>query len=153
MLKPKEAELTRGNRVLVGLFIAVALLGPSFTLGYFLGYRSGEASGAALVVPPDGALPVQTVSQQQKRALPAQGNQPAAGQIYLQLAAAAERPSAIMIDALRNNGFATVAWEVPEQPGLYRVLVGPLHEGELDRTRADLQRHGFPGDSAIKRTF
>ena len=167
MLKHQEPELMRGSRVLVGLFIAVALLGPSFTLGYMLGYRSGETAGAALVTPPDSALPVQTVSQQsaptrQKPAArvrtkspapAAQGDPPAGGQIYLQLAAAAERPSAVILDALRNNGFAAIAVEVPEQPGVYRVLVGPLHEGDLGKTRAALQRRGFPGDSAIKRTF
>jgi hypothetical protein len=167
ILKPKEPELKRGNRVLVGLFVAVALLGPSFTTGYILGYRSGETSGTALVTPPDSALPVQTVSHQSAptRQKPAarvrtkspapvvQGDQPAGGQIYLQLAAAAEHPSAVILDALRNNGFATIAVEVPEQPGLYRVLVGPVHEGDLDKTRAALQRRGFPGGSAIKRIF
>jgi len=58
-----------------------------------------------------------------------------------------------MVDVLRNKGFPALALEVPEKPGLSRVLIGPLHEGELDKTRADLRSRGFPGDSAIKRTF
>jgi cell division septation protein DedD len=71
----------------------------------------------------------------------------------LQLVATDQRQSTATIDALRNNGLTAIASRVPEKPGVYRVLVGPLHEGEVDQMRADLQRRGLPGDSAIKRTF
>jgi cell division septation protein DedD len=71
----------------------------------------------------------------------------------VQVVAATESWSAVIIDALRSKGFPATAMEVPEKPDLYRVVVGPLREGELDKTRADLRSKGFPGDAAIKRSF
>jgi len=73
--------------------------------------------------------------------------------VYLQLVSTVQSQSDVLIDVLRKNGFPAVASEVPEKPSLRRVLVGPLQEGELDKMRANLQSRGFPGDSAIKRTF
>ena len=46
-----------------------------------------------------------------------------------------------------------IAAEVPEKPGLFRVLVGPVTDSAVNRTRTDLQGAGFPGDKAIRRTF
>ena len=174
MPEHKVAELTQANRLLLGFcFIALVLLGPSFILGYFSGYRSARAGGPQSVpgptlvastqsAPPAETMPRQsTRTEQQKPArrvrkkdpAPARADQPAVGQIYLQLVAAPQSQSAVIIDALRNDGLPAVASEVPEKPGLYRVLIGPLHEGDLDKTRAELRSRGFPGDSAIKRTF
>jgi len=175
MPERKVAELAGANRLLLGVaIIALVLLGPSFILGYFWGYRSARAdspqnaSGPALAASPEIALPAGTVPQlstQTVRQKPAgwgktkqpasaaRADQPAVGQIYLQLVATPTNQSAGMVDVLRNKGFPALALEVPEKPGLSRVLIGPLHEGELDKTRADLRSRGFPGDSAIKRTF
>ena len=58
-----------------------------------------------------------------------------------------------MVDLLRQKKFKAVAAEVPEKPELYRVLVGPLAEGTANKTKSELQRAGFPGDKAIRRTF
>jgi hypothetical protein len=172
----KVAELTGANRLLLGVsVIALALLGPSFILGYVWGNRSARvggpqsASGPALVASPQGAPPAAgTVPQrsarpeQQKRAgwgrtkeaaSAARADHTAVGQVYLQLVATAASQSADIVDALRNSGFPAVALEVPKRPDLRRVLIGPIHEGELDKTRTDLRSRGFPGDSAIKRTF
>ena len=175
MHEHKVTELIGANRLLLGVsLIALVLLGPSFILGYFLGYRSARSGGPQsasepkLVASPQIALPAETVPQRSTRTeqqKPAawertkepgsalRADQTAVGQIYLQLVATATSESAVIIDALRNNGFPAVALEVPSKPGLRRVLIGPLHEGELDKTRADLQSRGFPGNSAIKRTF
>jgi cell division septation protein DedD len=79
--------------------------------------------------------------------------QPAAGQTYLQLAATVKHEADAMVEVLRKNGFASAAQEVPEKPGVFRVLVGPLHEEVINRTRSDLQGKGFPGNIAIKKTF
>jgi cell division septation protein DedD len=173
MPEQKVTELVRANRLLLGVsFMALVLLGPSFILGYFSGYRAAvgaqSASGPALVASPQGARPAEIVSRRSTRTerqkptgrggtkeppSAARADRTAEGQVYLQLVATATSQSAVIIDALRNNGFPAVALEVPEKPGLRRVLIGPLQERELDKTRADLQSRGFPGDSAIKKTF
>lgn len=168
MREHKVAELTGANRLLLGVsLIALALLGPSFILGYVAGYRSARAAGpqsASLQI----ALPAETAPQRSTRTeqpKPAGGERtkkptsaartdhPASGQIYLQLVATDTSRSAVIVDALRNDGFPAFALEIPQRPGLRRVLVGPFHEGELDKTRAELRSKGFAGDSAIKRTF
>ncbi len=80
-------------------------------------------------------------------------DQPATGQTYLQLSATGKHEADLMVDVLRKNGFKAFAAEVPEKPGLLRVLVGPLKEGDINKTRAELQNKSFPGNSAIKKTF
>jgi cell division septation protein DedD len=72
---------------------------------------------------------------------------------YLQLAATSRREAEIMVDVLRTKRFKATSAEVPEKPGLFRVLVGPLADSAVNKMRADLQGAGFPGNSAIKRTF
>jgi outer membrane biosynthesis protein TonB len=79
--------------------------------------------------------------------------QPEAGQTYLQLAATSQHEANIEVDVLRKKGFRALAAEIPEKPGTFRVLVGPLAEGATNKTKADLQSAGFPGQKAIKRTY
>jgi sporulation related protein len=81
------------------------------------------------------------------------GAQPGAGETYLQLAATGQREADIFVDTLRKKGFKSKSAEVPEKPGTYRVLVGPLDPADINRMRADLQGSGFPGNAAIRRTF
>jgi hypothetical protein len=161
MPEPKAAELAGANRLLLAVsVIALVLLGPSFILGYVWGYRSGRASGPqsasgpAVAASPKVAPTTATVPQKSART---EAQKPAGhtapGQVYLQLVATAASQSAAIVEALRSSGFPAVALEVPKRPDLRRVLIGPLQEGELDRARADLRSKGFPGDSAIKRTF
>ncbi len=78
---------------------------------------------------------------------------PPAGQSYLQLAATSQREGDIMVDVLKKKGFKARAAEIPEKPGTFRILVGPLESGDMNKMRADLQAAGFPGNAAIKRTF
>jgi sporulation related protein len=72
---------------------------------------------------------------------------------YLQLAATSKSEAEIMVDALRRKRFESIAAEIPENAGTYRVLVGPVHDGNVNKLRADLQDAGFPGKGAIKRMF
>ena len=80
-------------------------------------------------------------------------SEPAAGQSFLQLAATSKREADIMVDVLREKGFKAMAAEIPEKRGTFRVLVGPVTDATANKTRADLQSGGFPGDRAIRRTF
>lgn len=73
--------------------------------------------------------------------------------IYLQLAATTEREADIEVDVLRKKGFRAMAAEIPEKPGMFRVLVGPVPESGVNKMKTDLQNAGFPGDKAIRRTM
>jgi cell division septation protein DedD len=79
--------------------------------------------------------------------------QPSAGQTYLQLAATAKAEANVMVDVLHQKKFKAVAVEIPEKPGIFRVLVGPLADGTLNKTKSDLSSSGFPGDKAIKKVY
>ncbi len=78
---------------------------------------------------------------------------PASGEIYLQLVATAKAEADVMVDVLRQKKFKAVSVQIPDKPGLYRVLVGPLADGTLNKTKSDLQASGFPGDKAIKKVY
>lgn len=70
---------------------------------------------------------------------------------YLQLAATTQREADIEVDVLRKKGFRAMSAEIPEKPGMFRVLVGPVPEGGINKMKVDLQNAGFPGDKAIRR--
>jgi outer membrane biosynthesis protein TonB len=72
---------------------------------------------------------------------------------YLQLAATSQREADIEVDVLRRKGFRAMAAEIPEKPGMFRVLVGPVADGGINKLKTDLQQAGFPGDKAIRRTL
>jgi hypothetical protein len=117
----------------VGLVLLAGLalmpLGVSYYRSLVLGRQLPEAgdsqnpSGTTLAAPPPRTLPAEAVPQQSTRteqkkpagwvstrepAPSAQADQPAAGQIYLQLAAVPKSRSAVIVDALRNSGFPAV---------------------------------------------
>jgi len=106
--------------------------------------------------------PVKTPPPETKAAKPAPpppapapapaGKEPASG-AYLQLAATSEREANLEAEKLRKKGFKTVVAEIPEKHGTFRVLVGPLSDASLSKTKADLSASGFPGDKAIKRSY
>ncbi len=81
------------------------------------------------------------------------GQGPVAGQTYLQLLATTKHDADATVEVLRKNGFPALDAEVPEKLGTFRVLVGPLAPGEVNKIKADLQDKGFPGNAAIRRTF
>ena len=91
-------------------------------------------------------------AQDQDKPAPAAA-QPASGQTYLQISATAKAEADVMVDLLHQKKFNAIAVQVPDKPGLYRVLVGPLADGSLNQTKSDLQSSGFPGDKAIKKVF
>jgi cell division septation protein DedD len=79
--------------------------------------------------------------------------QPESGKTYLQLSAIDHDAAEIMVELLRKKSFPAITAEVPERPGVFRVLVGPVAEADVNKTRTDLQNASFPGKDAIKRTF
>lgn len=83
----------------------------------------------------------------------AQSSQPAAGSTYLQLAATSKHDADAYVDVLRKNNFPALDAEIPEKPGLFRVLVGPVAPSDADRMKADLQGKGIRADAAIRKTF
>jgi len=82
---------------------------------------------------------------------PASGGAPSG--TYLQLAARTKDEADSMVDALRQKKFAVITAAIPEKPGLFRVLVGPLAEAQVDKTKNDLQSAGFSADKSFKRNF
>jgi cell division septation protein DedD len=79
--------------------------------------------------------------------------QPESGKTYLQLSAIDHDAAEIMVELLRKKSFSAITAEVPEKPGVFRVLVGPVAEADVPKIRSDLQNASFPGKEAIKRTF
>lgn len=171
-----EFELVLGNRQLLSVFfIVVILLGVFFAIGYIVGTSAGRPAEAAdtpkrvpeksketttsTVKPPSETVPVAAPSAEKQpppssTPPPAPAvTQPSAGQTYLQLAATGKREAELLVEVLDKKGFRAMVAEVPDKPGTFRVLVGPLKEGSINQTRAELQSAGFQGNAAIKRTF
>jgi outer membrane biosynthesis protein TonB len=134
--------------------------------------QAGPIETAAQQPPPEQPKPVEHTTKVEPKAEPkaepvkpkprepekvaiaaSPSGSPEAGQTYLQLAATSQHEADIEVDVLRKKGFRAMAAEIPERPGMFRVLVGPLAEGATNKTKADLQSAGFPGQKAIKRTF
>jgi len=80
-------------------------------------------------------------------------DQPESGRTYLQLSAIDHDKAEIMVELLRKKKFSAIAAEIPEKPGIFRVLVGPISEADIAKTRASLTEASFPGKDAVKRTF
>jgi cell division septation protein DedD len=83
----------------------------------------------------------------------ATSSEPESGRTYLQLSAIDHDKAEIMVELLRKKNFSAIAAEIPEKPGVFRVLVGPIPEADINKTRAALQDASFPGKEAVKRTF
>jgi cell division septation protein DedD len=83
----------------------------------------------------------------------ATSGEPQSGKTYLQLSAIDHDKAEIMVELLRKKKFSAIAAEIPEKPGVFRVLVGPIPEADINKTRAALQDASFPGKEAVKRTF
>jgi type IV secretory pathway VirB10-like protein len=92
-------------------------------------------------------------AQKAEKARPTPSNVPVAGQTYLQLSATSKQDADAYVEVLRKNSFPSIDVEVPNKPGTYRVLVGPLAPGEINRTKADLQAKGLPGNAAFPQHF
>jgi hypothetical protein len=73
--------------------------------------------------------------------------------VFLQLAAIPKQEAGLEVEVLRKKNFKAVLMEVPEKPGTFRVLVGPIGDAGVTKTREDLQNAGFPGKIAIVKRF
>lgn len=83
-------------------------------------------------------------------------DEPAAGQWYLQLAAVAKSEAQIEVEVLGKRGFHAIYTQKPDQPNIYRVLVGPYKPGDngaVNQARSDLQKVGLKGYDAILRKY
>jgi outer membrane biosynthesis protein TonB len=100
---------------------------------------------------PPKALPPSPVKPIPGATTAASGAQPSG--TFLQLAATSQREADIMVDVLRKANFRAMAAAVPEKAGLFRVLVGPMTDADVNKMRTDLQNAGFPGNAALRRTF
>jgi len=79
--------------------------------------------------------------------------EPQSGKTYLQISAVDRDKAEIYVERLRKQNFSAIMAEIPEKPGVFRVLVGPVAEADLNKVRADLTNASFPGKDAVKRTF
>jgi hypothetical protein len=77
----------------------------------------------------------------------------APSETYLQLAATSKLDAEITVHELRQKRFQSRMAEIPGKADTYRVLVGPVRDGNMRKLRIDLQDAGFPGNGAIIRTF
>jgi cell division septation protein DedD len=71
----------------------------------------------------------------------------------LQLSATEKDKADVMVDLLHSKKLPGLAAAIPERPGLYRVLVGPMAESAINDMKSQLKAGGFPGDQALKRVF
>jgi outer membrane biosynthesis protein TonB len=72
---------------------------------------------------------------------------PGAGGTFIQVGAVGKTDAELIASSLRKRGYpAVIANGPPETPGIFRVLVGPLHDSAtIAKTRAELQAAGFKG--------
>lgn len=108
--------------------------------------QQGPATKPA-AAPEPAPAPVKTSSRA------AASDQPEPGRTYLQLSAIDHDKADIMVELLRKKNFSALAAEIPEKPGIFRVLVGPVSDADINKTRSALQNASFPGKDAVKRTF
>jgi cell division septation protein DedD len=114
--------------------------------------KETAAQQGPAVKPPPSPEPV-APAPAKASARVATSDQPESGRTYLQLSAVDHDKAEIMIELLRKKSFSAIATEIPEKPGVFRVLVGPMSEADVTKVRADLQNASFPGKEAVKRTF
>jgi outer membrane biosynthesis protein TonB len=169
-----EFELILANRQLLSVFfIVVVLLGVFFTMGYIVGRNSGPAQvevaaarkpepkatdtpaseTAAPVSAPPVETPVVTRPQREPEVRPEPKPEPPVKKEPPAKKEKTKEKADVMVDVLHQKKFKAMAVEIPEKPGLFRVLVGPLADGTLNKTKSDLQSSGFPGDKAIKKVY
>jgi hypothetical protein len=77
----------------------------------------------------------------QDPARPAPAEPPVSGQ-YLQVAATRKSEAGLLAEVLTKKGYSTVVQPVPDAE-LFRVLVGPLRDADVMKTREALTAAGF----------
>jgi cell division septation protein DedD len=112
---------------------------------------ASQQGPATKPAPPPEPAPAPAPVKASSRA--ATSGQPESGKTYLQLSAIDHDKAEIMVELLHKKSFSAIAAEIPEKPGVFRVLVGPISDADINKTRADLTNASFPGKDAVKRTF
>jgi DedD protein len=102
---------------------------------------------------PKQAVKPDVVEAGQARSTPEPAAAESPSGAYLQLAATTQHEAELEVDVLRRKNFRATTMEVPEKPGTFRVLVGPIADGGINKARDDLQDAGFPGRAAIVKKF
>lgn len=120
-----------------------------------------SAAGGAVIPPPSAnpaptqsepaTAPAPTTASTEKPSAPASAAatppgsdvaEPAPGETFLQITAVARHDAELMSDTLNKRGFS--ARIAPSHTGLFRVLVGPVHDAaSLARLRSSLEDAGF----------
>jgi hypothetical protein len=154
---PEKAALFHGRWLRVFILVAI-LLGGFFAIVYLSQSRSApvKASITGKAVEPPATQPAQILPKE-----PISGTVPlstalphrVAGSTYLQLSATHQQSAELLIDGLRKKNFEAAASEIEGRPGLVRVLVGPVRDTDVVQLRADLERAGFAGNAAVRRTL
>ena len=109
---------------------------------------ASQQGPATKPAPPPDPAPAPPPAKASSRT--ATSDEPQSG-TYLQLSAIDHDKAEIMVELLRKKKFSAIAAEIPEKPGVFRVLVGPMSESDVNKMRADLQSASFPGKEAVKR--
>jgi hypothetical protein len=104
-------------------------------------------------VKPSPAPKREVAKEEKPRTVPPASNQLVPGQTYLQLVATSKHDADATVEVLRKYGFSALDSEVPEKPGLFRVLVGPIAPGDVNKVKVELQDKGLPGNNAIPKKF
>jgi cytoskeletal protein RodZ len=111
--------------------------------------------------PPEKEKPAKTKKEEAAKAktdkprpTEASSNLPEQGKTYLQLVATTKTDADRLVELLRKNGFKALDYQIPDDPNRYRVMVGPIPDGGVNKMRADLTAKSFPGEHAIvKKSF
>jgi cell division septation protein DedD len=112
---------------------------------------ASQQGPATKPAPPPEPAPTPAAAKGPSRA--ATSGEPQSGKTYLQISAVDRDKAEIYVERLRKQNFSAIMAEIPEKPGVFRVLVGPISEADISKTRAALQDATFPGKDAVKRTF
>ncbi len=152
----EKAALLHGRWLRVFILVVI-LLGGFFAILYFGQPHSApvEASATGRKVEPPTTQPAQVLPKDPiTETAPFKTTVPhrVAGSTYLQLSAVRRQSAERMADDLRKKNFEAMASEIDGKPGVFRVLVGPVSDTGVVQLRADLERAGFPGNAAIRRT-
>jgi cell division septation protein DedD len=152
----EKAALLHGRWLRVFILVVI-LLGGFFAISYVGQPHSApvEASATGRKVEPTAMQPAQILPKEPitetapfKTAVPHR----VAGSTYLQLSAVRRQSAERLTEDLRKKNFEAVTAEIDGKSGVFRVLVGPVSDTSVLQLRADLERAGFPGNAAIRRT-
>lgn len=114
--------------------------------------REGAVNGSSSAPAPDARRNDPNAEAEAEGAAPSPEVPPSG--TYLQVAAVSRSEAELLVEVMGKRGFHALFSPVPEKPGLFRVLVGPLADAAaIGQTRTDLVKAGFKGYDAIVKKF